>query len=157
VTVECNPETALPATLDGWRDTGVNRVSLGVQSLDDRDLRVPRARRRCGLQPRGDRRGVGAVRDLGMPISSSAFRAVTPQRFEASLATLAGAGVSASVLSIVWSCRRGGHAPSAIRRPKKSEAAKADLYAWASGMGRAARLPALRDLERGAPRPRSAS
>jgi oxygen-independent coproporphyrinogen-3 oxidase len=35
VTVECNPESVTVAKLAGYRDAGVNRLSLGVQSLDD--------------------------------------------------------------------------------------------------------------------------
>ena len=39
VTVEVNPETATPARLDGWRDAGVTRLSFGVQSFRDDELR----------------------------------------------------------------------------------------------------------------------
>jgi oxygen-independent coproporphyrinogen-3 oxidase len=35
VTVECNPESVTRARLEAYRASGVNRVSLGVQSLDD--------------------------------------------------------------------------------------------------------------------------
>src|SRR5262252_6219129 len=35
VTVECNPESVTRDKLAGYRAAGVNRVSLGVQSLDD--------------------------------------------------------------------------------------------------------------------------
>lgn len=35
VTVECNPESVDVAKLAAYRDAGVNRVSLGVQALDD--------------------------------------------------------------------------------------------------------------------------
>lgn len=35
ITVECNPESASRERLEGYRAAGVNRVSLGVQSLDD--------------------------------------------------------------------------------------------------------------------------
>ena len=38
VSVECNPESASRAKLTAYRAAGVNRVSLGVQSLDDRIL-----------------------------------------------------------------------------------------------------------------------
>lgn len=34
VTVEANPEDLTPSTVAAWRDAGVNRVSLGVQSFD---------------------------------------------------------------------------------------------------------------------------
>jgi oxygen-independent coproporphyrinogen-3 oxidase len=40
VTVECNPESASRAKLEGYRAAGVNRLSLGVQSLDDTILRT---------------------------------------------------------------------------------------------------------------------
>jgi oxygen-independent coproporphyrinogen-3 oxidase len=38
VTVECNPESVSRERLAGYRDAGVTRISLGVQSLDDRIL-----------------------------------------------------------------------------------------------------------------------
>ena len=39
VTIEANPEDVTPAAARAWRDAGVNRVSLGVQSFDDETLR----------------------------------------------------------------------------------------------------------------------
>src|SRR5574342_192235 len=38
ITVECNPESASLERLSGYRRAGVTRISLGVQSLDDRIL-----------------------------------------------------------------------------------------------------------------------
>jgi oxygen-independent coproporphyrinogen-3 oxidase len=38
ITVECNPESSPAERLAGYRQAGVNRISLGVQSLDDRIL-----------------------------------------------------------------------------------------------------------------------
>lgn len=35
VTLETNPEDVSPGTVRAWREAGVNRVSLGVQSFDD--------------------------------------------------------------------------------------------------------------------------
>jgi len=43
ITVECNPESVSRPRLEGYRRAGVNRISLGVQSLDDRVL--PRLQR----------------------------------------------------------------------------------------------------------------
>lgn len=34
ITVECNPESAWPESLRPWVDAGVNRLSLGLQSMD---------------------------------------------------------------------------------------------------------------------------
>ena len=39
VTVEANPDDVDPAAVATWRAAGVNRISLGVQSFDDRVLR----------------------------------------------------------------------------------------------------------------------
>ena len=39
VTLEANPEDVTPSTAAAWRSAGVNRVSLGAQSFDDRVLR----------------------------------------------------------------------------------------------------------------------
>ena len=38
ITVECNPESVSVERLSGYRRAGVTRISLGVQSLDDRIL-----------------------------------------------------------------------------------------------------------------------
>jgi oxygen-independent coproporphyrinogen-3 oxidase len=38
ITVECNPESVSRERFAGYRHVGVNRISLGVQSLDDRIL-----------------------------------------------------------------------------------------------------------------------
>ncbi|MCK4537892.1 MAG: radical SAM family heme chaperone HemW [Candidatus Krumholzibacteria bacterium] len=38
ITVEVNPDDVGPTLLDAWRRAGVNRISLGIQSFDDRHL-----------------------------------------------------------------------------------------------------------------------
>lgn len=39
VTLEANPGTLTAESLEGYRKTGINRLSVGVQSMDDRRLR----------------------------------------------------------------------------------------------------------------------
>ena len=39
ITLEANPETVDPARLAGYREAGVNRISFGVQSFRDEELR----------------------------------------------------------------------------------------------------------------------
>ena len=39
ITLETNPETATDARLAAFRDAGVNRISFGVQSFDDEELK----------------------------------------------------------------------------------------------------------------------
>jgi oxygen-independent coproporphyrinogen-3 oxidase len=41
VTLEANPTSVETGRFHGYRDAGVNRLSLGVQALDDGDLRAP--------------------------------------------------------------------------------------------------------------------
>ena len=38
ITLECNPDDLGGAFLDEWREMGVNRLSIGIQSFSDRDL-----------------------------------------------------------------------------------------------------------------------
>jgi len=39
ITLEANPEGITPASLEGWLAAGVNRLSVGIQTLDDEALR----------------------------------------------------------------------------------------------------------------------
>lgn len=39
ITIEANPDTVDGKRLKGYRDAGINRLSLGVQSFNDRDLK----------------------------------------------------------------------------------------------------------------------
>lgn len=39
ITIEANPEDVTADNVTFWRETGINRVSMGVQSLDDKILR----------------------------------------------------------------------------------------------------------------------
>src|SRR6185295_3676901 len=61
VTVECNPESVSREKLAAYRGAGVNRISLGVQSLDDAILPVLGRLHDAG----GARRGFEAVRAAG--------------------------------------------------------------------------------------------
>ncbi|WP_130836586.1 radical SAM family heme chaperone HemW [Lachnoclostridium sp. Marseille-P6806] len=40
ITAECNPGTARQEDFSVWREAGINRISLGIQSLDDGELRL---------------------------------------------------------------------------------------------------------------------
>ncbi len=61
VTVECNPDSVSPALFAAYRDHGVTRISLGVQSM------VPRVLAALGRthEPANVRRAVDWVRDAG--------------------------------------------------------------------------------------------
>jgi oxygen-independent coproporphyrinogen-3 oxidase len=63
VTVECNPDDVTEALLDTYRRAGVNRVSLGVQSMSAHVLAaLGRTHDRANV-----RRAVDAIRAVGMP------------------------------------------------------------------------------------------
>jgi oxygen-independent coproporphyrinogen-3 oxidase len=61
ITVECNPESVSREKLAAYRGAGVNRISLGVQSLDDSILPVLGRLHDAG----GARRGFETVRAAG--------------------------------------------------------------------------------------------
>lgn len=39
-TIECNPDSFTPQKAQAWKETGVTRITFGIQSLHDRELRV---------------------------------------------------------------------------------------------------------------------
>jgi putative oxygen-independent coproporphyrinogen III oxidase len=63
VTVECNPDTLDLAKLTGYRDAGVNRISLGVQSM------VPHVLAALGRthDPANVAAAAAAIADVGFP------------------------------------------------------------------------------------------
>ena len=63
ITVECNPDDVTPELLQVYADAGVNRVSIGVQSM------VPHVLASLGRShtPDNVRRSVEAVRKVGIP------------------------------------------------------------------------------------------
>ena len=63
VTVECNPDDVTPALLETYARAGVNRVSIGVQSM------VPHVLAALGRthDPANVERAVAAVRAVGLP------------------------------------------------------------------------------------------
>ena len=40
ITLEANPEDVTPSLMKSYRDAGINRVSIGVQSLQDDSLHI---------------------------------------------------------------------------------------------------------------------
>ena len=43
-TIEANPEDIDPEKIKTWREIGINRISMGLQSFDDRELAIIRRR-----------------------------------------------------------------------------------------------------------------
>lgn len=93
VTVEANPDDLTPAYLEGLAAAGVNRLSIGIQSFIDRDLRLMNRRHTAQA-------AVGAVRDA----RAAGFGNVTidliygipgmsPREWEDNISTALGLGV----------------------------------------------------------------
>ncbi len=91
VTLEANPEDVSPAAARDWASAGVTRVSVGVQSLDDRELA---AVGRCH-DAAAARRALQAVAGQGLSISGDLILGLprqTPESFRASLEALSRSG-----------------------------------------------------------------
>ena len=52
ITLEANPASADAARFADYRAAGVNRLSLGMQALNDADLKVPGPSAQCARKPR---------------------------------------------------------------------------------------------------------
>jgi oxygen-independent coproporphyrinogen-3 oxidase len=92
VTLEANPEDVTPARAGAWAAAGVNRVSVGVQSLEDRELsavgrRHDAARAAAALETLL-RAGFSVSGDLILGLPEQ-----TAESFRRSAEGLAGAGV----------------------------------------------------------------
>lgn len=103
VTLEANPDTTERARLPAFRDAGITRLSLGIQSFDDTVLR------RLGRAHRADegRRAIAAARAAGFRNLSLDLIFAAPGQDEAALerdlaevASLAPEHVSAYALTI---------------------------------------------------------
>lgn len=93
VTAEANPESFTPAVAAAWRAAGINRVSLGVQSLDDRVLR--RLGRPPGATAAAGRAAIALAAATFPRVAADWLlgTALRPARLAAELREAVGAGV----------------------------------------------------------------
>ena len=92
VTLEANPEDVTPDAVAAWREAGINRVSVGVQSLADRELSAVGRRHDAA----GARTALERLTGAGLSVSGDLILGLpeqTPASFRASLAGLVGSGV----------------------------------------------------------------
>ncbi|MGA3293082.1 MAG: radical SAM family heme chaperone HemW [Candidatus Acidiferrales bacterium] len=69
VTLEADPETISPIKASAWRDAGFDRISLGVQSFHDRELRAAgRIHRREDIFRATDSLRAGGFRNISMDL-----------------------------------------------------------------------------------------
>ena len=92
VTLEANPDDVSPVPVRRWREAGVNRVSLGVQSFDDRELAAVGRRHDAATA----RVALEALVQEGLSVSGDLILGLpeqTRQSFAASVHQLARSGV----------------------------------------------------------------
>ncbi len=130
ITLEANPETVTEQTLCGFREAGVNRISFGVQSARDSQLKTlgrPHTARQA-------RAAFAAARRAGFKnISGDIMLALphyTQAEFDETLELIAEGGathISAYLLKIEPDSAFGRHPPEGL--PSPDEAADFYLYA----------------------------
>ncbi len=92
VTLEANPEDVTPARAASWAAAGVNRVSVGVQSFEDRELAA------VGRRHDADRAraALATLVEAGLSVSGDLILGLpeqTAESFRRSAAALAGSGI----------------------------------------------------------------
>jgi oxygen-independent coproporphyrinogen-3 oxidase len=92
VTLEANPEDVTAKRRDAWIDAGVSRVSVGVQSFEDRELAAVGRRHDAARA----RRALGTLQGHGMSLSGDLILGLpeqTAESFRRSVAALCDSGV----------------------------------------------------------------
>jgi len=92
VTLEANPEDVTADAVLAWREAGINRVSVGIQSLADRELSAVGRRHDAA----GARTALGRLTGAGLSVSGDLILGLPEQThssFRASLAGLVESGV----------------------------------------------------------------
>jgi oxygen-independent coproporphyrinogen-3 oxidase len=143
ITLETNPETVSAARMEGFREAGVNRISLGVQSLHDSELQ------RLGRTHSGARarEAVATVREAGVEnVSLDLVRWLPAQRVADWQATVEGLVGLAPEHASLYLLELYPNAPlrEAMARANWSLAPDddaADMYEWAMARLAAAGYP----------------
>ena len=92
VTLEANPEDVTAERRDAWRNSGVNRVSLGVQSLEDAELAAVGRRHDAA----GARRAIDCLAAAELSLSADLILGLpgqTATTFRENVAEIAAAGL----------------------------------------------------------------
>jgi oxygen-independent coproporphyrinogen-3 oxidase len=92
VTLEANPEDVTAERRDAWRSSGVNRVSLGVQSLEDAELAAVGRRHDAD----GARRAIDSLATADLSLSADLILGLPEQTattFRENVVEIAAAGV----------------------------------------------------------------
>ena len=152
ITLEANPETVTLASLQGYRAAGVNRLSIGVQSARDSQLRTL-GRPHTAAQAR---QAFALARQAGFANISGDIMLALPHytraEFDETLELIRQGGachISAYLLKIEPGSAFGHRPPAGL--PDPDQAAGFYLYCGGAAAG-PGRLPPIRDLQLCPPR-----
>jgi oxygen-independent coproporphyrinogen-3 oxidase len=129
ITLEANPEDVSPAAARDWAAAGVTRVSVGVQSFDDRELRAVGRRHDAAKA----RRALETLAGAGLSLSGDLIVGLpeqTPESFRASLGELSRSGVGHVSLYLLETDKSKATAEDRRLHPSRylSDDAQADLW-----------------------------
>jgi oxygen-independent coproporphyrinogen-3 oxidase len=129
ISLEANPDDVSAARLAGWRNAGVNRVSLGVQSLSDAELAAVGRRHDAAAA----RSALSVLLDAGFSVSGDLILGLPEQTrttFLASAQELAASGVAHVSVYLLETEKSKIIEEDRRRRPERylSDDAQADLW-----------------------------
>lgn len=129
ITLEANPDDVTGERLRGWRDAGVNRLSVGVQSFDDRELAAVGRRHDAARA----REALALAREAGFAFSGDLILGLpeqTRETFLASACELAASGVEHVSVYLLETEKSKTIEDDRRRRPERylSDDAQADLW-----------------------------
>lgn len=129
VTLEANPEDVTEEVVHAWIDAGVNRVSVGVQSLEDAELTAVGRRHDAGRA----RAALQTVTGAGLSVSGDLILGLpgqTKEGFRRSLSGLCDAGVRHVSVYLLESEKTKTIEEDRRRHPERylSDDAQADLW-----------------------------
>jgi oxygen-independent coproporphyrinogen III oxidase len=128
-TLEANPEDVTPQAVSSWSGAGVGRISVGVQSLEDRELAAV-GRRHDGARARA---ALEILAGSGLAISGDLILGLpeqTPETFRRSVAGLCGSGVDHVSVYLLETEKSKSIEEDRRRHPERylSDDAQADLW-----------------------------
>ena len=129
ITLEANPEDISPPAARDWAATGVTRVSVGVQSLDDRELLAVGRRHDAAAA----RRALEMLAGAGLSLSGDLILGLpeqTPESFRASLGELSRSGAGHVSIYLLETDKSKPTAEDRRLHPSRylSDDAQADLW-----------------------------
>jgi oxygen-independent coproporphyrinogen-3 oxidase len=129
ITLEANPEDVAPALLDAWSAAGVNRLSVGVQSLRDAELAAV-GRRHDAARARA---ALAAASSCGLSVSADLILGLpeqTAETFAESAGEIASSGAGHVSVYLLEADKSRTLEEDRARRPERYLGDDAQADAW---------------------------